>query len=115
MIIGMSSPSIPMLFGLHLLVATPAGVPTIDIQGTCHAAVSVMTEMMAEGTAERDLNGCLSSEQAAREQLTKQWATYTAAEKAQCVQPSIYLPSYVEWLTCLEMDEDLRKSHSMRP
>ena len=115
MIIGMSSPFIPILFGSHLLVATPAGVPTIDIQGTCHAAVGVMAGMTGESTAQRDLNGCLSSEQAAREQLTKQWATYSSTEKAQCVQPSVYLPSYIEWLTCLEMEEDLRKSHSTPP
>ena len=74
-----------------------------------------MAGMTGESTTQRDLTGCLSSEQAAREQLTKQWATYSPTEKAQCVQPSVYLPSYIEWLTCLEMEEDLRKSHSTPP
>jgi hypothetical protein len=25
------------------------------------------------------------------------------------VNPGVYLPSYVEWLTCLEMERDARK------
>jgi hypothetical protein len=33
---------------------------------------------------------------------------YPMTAKQLCVQPKIYLPSYVEWLTCLEMDLDVR-------
>jgi hypothetical protein len=32
-----------------------------------------------------------------------------AADKAQCMRTGVYLPSYVEWLTCLEMERDVRK------
>jgi hypothetical protein len=105
----MPFPFAPILFGSHLLVALPAGIPNIDIQKTCEAATSVMVDLMAGSTAERDAEVCLSSERSAREQLTKDWTTYSAAEKAQCVQPSVYLPSYIEWLTCLEMEKSVRK------
>jgi hypothetical protein len=111
----MPFPFVPIVLGSHLLIAAPAGVPGVDIRQTCQAAASAMTELMAGTTLERDLDACLSSEQAAREQLTKQWATYSSAEKAQCVQPSVYLPSYIEWLTCLEMEESLRKPSSPHP
>jgi hypothetical protein len=94
----MSFPFAPILLGSHLLIAAPEGVPNVDIQKTCQAAAGAMTELMACTTAQRDLTGCLSSEHAAREQLTKQWATYSSAERAQCVQPTVYLPSYIEWL-----------------
>jgi hypothetical protein len=105
----MPFPFAPILFGSHLLVALPAGIPNIDIQKTCQAATSVMVDLMAGSTAERDAEVCLSSERSAQEQLTKDWATYSAAEKTQCVQPSVYLPSYIEWLTCLEMEKSVRK------
>jgi hypothetical protein len=111
----MPFPFAPILLGSHLLIAAPAGVPSVDIGKTCQAAASAMTELMAGSTAQRDLDVCLSSEHAAREQLTTQWATFSSAEKAQCVQLSVYLPSYIEWLTCLEMEEAVRKPNSTPP
>ena len=53
----------------------------------------------------------MSSEQKAREHLIKDWSQYAAADKARCVQagPSVYLPSYIEWLTCLEMETAVKK------
>ena len=74
-----------------------------------------MQELMAGGTVQHDLDVCLSSEQAAREQIVKDWATFSAADKTQCVQPSVYLPSYIEWLTCLEMETYVRKPNSASP
>ena len=41
--------------------------------------------------------------------LVKDRATYSSADKALCMKTAVYLPSYVEWLTCLEMERDVRK------
>jgi hypothetical protein len=49
------------------------------------------------------------SEQKARDQIIKDRATYSSADKALCMRTDVYLPSYVEWLTCLEMERDVRK------
>jgi hypothetical protein len=103
-------PLVPFFVGTHLLVSATPGIPTVDIRKTCQAAASEMTELMSDSTASGDLDVCQSSEQEARAQLAKNWSTYSAAEKAQCVQPSVYLPSYIEWLTCLEMEMSVRKS-----
>src|SRR5215471_2550500 len=84
-------------------------VPTIDIQKTCQAASSVMVSLMGGTTNEQDINSCLDSEQKARDQIVKDRATYAAADKVQCMRTDVYLPSYVEWLTCLEMERDVRK------
>jgi hypothetical protein len=84
-------------------------VPTIDIQKTCQAASSVMVSLMGGTTTEQDINSCLDSEQKARDQLVKDRATYSSADKALCMRTDVYLPSYVEWLTCLEMERDVRK------
>jgi hypothetical protein len=84
-------------------------VPTIDIQKTCQAAAGVMISLMGGTTTEQDINSCLDSEQKARDQLVKDRATYSSAHKAQCMRTDVYLPSYVEWLTCLEMERDVRQ------
>jgi len=105
-------PFVPILVGTHLLVAAPASIPSVDIRKTCETAAAEMTELMAGSTARHDLDVCQNSEQAARAQLAKNWATFTAAEKAQCVQPSVYLPSYIEWLTCLEMEMSVRRPNA---
>jgi hypothetical protein len=84
-------------------------VPTIDIQKTCQAAAGAMVSLMGGTTNEQDVNACLDSEQKARDQIVKDGATYASADKKQCMRTDVYLPSYVEWLTCLEMERDVRK------
>src|SRR5260221_584072 len=84
-------------------------VPTIDIQKTCQLAAGAMVKLMGGTTTEQDINACLDSEQKARDQIVKDLATYASADKVQCMRTDVYLPSYVEWLTCLEMDRDVRK------
>jgi hypothetical protein len=100
-------PFAPILLGSQLVIAAADGVPTIDIQKTCKAAAVVT----AGPSAQTDINICVSSEQKARDQLVKDWAQYAAADKARCVQsgPRVYLPSYIEWLTCLEMETAVKK------
>jgi hypothetical protein len=68
-----------------------------------------MVSLMGGTTTEQDINACLDSEQKARDQIFKDRATYSAADKRQCMRTDVYLPSYVEWLTCLEMERDVRK------
>src|SRR5207253_1833168 len=84
-------------------------VPTIDIQKTCQAAAGAMVSLMGGTTTDQDVNACLDSEQKARDQIVKDLATYASADKVQCMRTGVYLPSYVEWLTCLEMGRDVRK------
>ena len=100
-------PFAPLVLGSQLVIAVADGVPTIDIQKTCKAAAVVT----AGPSAQTDINICVSSEQKARDQLVKDWAQYAAADKTRCVQagPRVYLPSYIEWLTCLEMEMAVKK------
>jgi hypothetical protein len=83
-------------------------VPSIDIQKTCQAAAGAMVSLMGGTTSEQDVNACRDSEQKARDQIIKDRATYSSADKKQCMRTDVYLPSYVEWLTCLEMERDVR-------
>jgi hypothetical protein len=103
----MSFPFVPILLGSQLVTAVANEVPTIDVHKTCRAAASVTS-----GTStQRDIDICVSSEQKAREQMIKDWSQYAGGDKARCVQAgaTVYLPSYVEWLTCLEMETAVKK------
>jgi hypothetical protein len=91
-----------------------AQVPTADVRGTCSIAASAMVSLMGGTTVEQGMNSCLDSENTARATILKDWNTYSAADRTQCVQPGFYLPSYVEWLTCLEMERDVRRLRAER-
>jgi hypothetical protein len=60
-------------------------------------------------------DGCMSQERTAREQLVKGWASFTAADRQRCANPKQYMPSYVEWLTCFEMEREVRKIRQEQP
>jgi hypothetical protein len=76
--------------------AARAQIPTINIEKTCRAAANVTVNLLAGRlTAEEDLKMCLDAEQKAREQIIKDHATYSSADKKQCIRSDVYLPSYV--------------------
>src|SRR3981189_1076095 len=85
--------------------ASARGFPTIDIQKTCRASGDA--NGAAHGQSAND--GCLNSERAARDAIVKQWKEFLSADKTSCIRPDVYLPSYVEWLTCLELQRDVRR------
>jgi hypothetical protein len=95
--------------------STRADIPQINIEETCRAAARAMVGLMGGSTTEQDRNACLDSEQRAREQIIRDQATYSSADKRRCMRTGVYLPSYVEWLTCLEMERDVRKMRQGEP
>ncbi len=86
--------------------ANDGGPPKIDIQKTCRESSSALSGL-TDTNSQDSLSACLNDEQAARDQLVKDWATYPALAKTQCVQPKEYLPGYVEWQACLDMTRDV--------
>jgi hypothetical protein len=88
-------------------LAKDGGPPNIDIQKTCRESASALTDLTGNGTD--NFSACMSDEQTARDQLVKDWATYPALAKSQCVKPKEFLPGYVEWQSCLEMTRDVIK------
>jgi hypothetical protein len=88
-----------------------AQIPTIDIQATCRAAAAVMLNLAVGGegrTGPNDEQICIESENKARDQIIKGWSTFQASDREGCIQTRVYLPSYVEWLTCFEMNKVVR-------
>jgi len=98
------------VMGVPLLIATASAaptdtVPTFDVHPTCGDAAP------AAATGERGSDVCVRGELAARDQLTKQWKQFPTGDRARCVQLAAmtHMPSYVEVLTCLEMERDARQ------
>jgi hypothetical protein len=79
-------------------------LPAIDIRNTCRTS----SDLSGPTPDKTVYEACLNSEQTAREAIVKQWKQFPDIERASCIRPGVYLPSYVEWLTCLELQRDVR-------
>ena len=88
--------------------AKDGGPPDIDLQKICRAAQSAIRDIYGAVTLTA-FDSCMNTEKGAREQLVKDWATFSRADVELCMRPKDYQPSYVEWLTCAEMQRDVRK------
>jgi len=58
----------------------------------------------------------MNSENVIREQLVKQWSSFSADDRTHCVNESVMggESSYTELLTCLEMARDVRALHQQQ-
>ena len=85
-----------------------AQAPVVDIQATCQAAAAAMVQLMGGSTSGNDRQACLNSEQRARESIHQGLGEFSTNDRALCIQTKVYLPSYVRWLTCMEMNRDVK-------
>jgi hypothetical protein len=88
--------------------AKDGGLPKIDLEKVCRASEKEINAVFT-GINRDVFAACMNDEQAARDQLVKNWATFSTLDRARCVVPMDYLPSYVEWSTCIEMTRDVMK------
>jgi hypothetical protein len=94
-------------------LAKDGGLPKLNTEAGCRASEKAVAT--ATGTTSDTLGSCMSSENDARKQLEKDWATYPASDKTRCIQPKEYTPGYTEWLTCLEMNRDVKAMRKGQP
>ena len=97
-------PAFLPLAGL-LLAAFPAAaslnqVPVLDVEKSCRAAQDYGTTDPKE-----TFRNCMLDEKEARQQLNQKWSKFKLSSRRGCIPPHP-IPSYVEMLTCLEMDQD---------
>lgn len=80
-------------------------VPDLDTNPACNGV-----EEMGAGTG-RDKQSCMREENAAREQLGREWSAYSAEDRVHCTRSTAMggVPSYVELQTCLEMTKAARE------
>ena len=88
----------------NLVVPVADTVPNIDVTPSCRAISKGISSIG------RDYDSCMQSEQAAKEQMQKEWADFKPVERGRCITASTVggEATYTETLTCLEMERDVR-------
>jgi hypothetical protein len=86
----------PLIF----LIALAASVPTSDPHKICLNARSAAPAADQKTAYE----SCIHDEETARDQLRKSWSHFSADARETCSEPGAVMTSYVEVLTCLEME-----------
>ena len=114
--------SVPMLRALVATVlaafclsgssARSDDIPTLDVNPVCHG-IAMQGELEA-GLQQTSFQQCVQSEQVTRDEMKKEWSTFSTADKSHCVALAKTggESSYTELITCMEMARDVRKLHS---
>ena len=78
------------------------GVPALDVKTSCSDA-----QKFSSDNGKSAFRGCMQDEANAKAELAKRWASFRPRDRQDCVeQARTPSPSYVEVLTCLEMNVD---------
>jgi hypothetical protein len=101
-----------LALGLQLVmpVASGDGVPRLNVEQVCKGIAEQGGVTFRDPAVDQEKKNCLESEQAIREQLVKQWSSFSADDRTHCVNESVMGgdSSYTELITCLEMARDVR-------
>ena len=97
------------------IVLAVGGIPTLDVRPVCRGIASQSAD---PGVGQRDqantFQQCIESERTVLEQIKRQWAEFSAADRRHCVTLATTggESSNTELLTCLEMARDVRALRS---
>src|SRR6516165_11733136 len=96
-----------------VLSARSDDVPNLDVRPVCGIA-SQSSSNPADVGIKTTFEQCVQSEQQVREELKKEWSTFSAADKQHCVSLAKTggESTNTELLTCLEMARDVRALRS---
>jgi hypothetical protein len=96
-------PALALPLAAQLVIAVADRIPNLDVRPSCRGAA-------AEATNKDRMQTCLASEQKVRDQLIKDWSSYSAADRANCLSGIMsFAPTYTELITCLEMERDVKQ------
>ena len=100
-----------LALGVHMLTPISDGVPTFNVEPVCRGIAIQGGTSYRDTTVAKAKQDCLDSERETREQIVKQWSTFSAVDRRHCIDEATMggNSSYTELLTCLEMARDVRK------
>jgi hypothetical protein len=95
----------PLALGTLLLLPIADAVPKLNYEPICRAAAKA-----GEGLDAR-FSRCMAEEEKARATLEKEWSTFVVSSRTSCagMSSTMGIQSYVELLTCLEIERDAAK------
>ena len=104
-----------LILGAQLIMPVAAdGVPTLNVEQVCQGIAQQGGVSFHDTDIAEEKKNCLDSEQATRDEIAKQWSSFSPVDKTACTNESRMGgdSSYTELLTCLEMARDVRAMHS---
>jgi hypothetical protein len=87
-------------------------VPRFNLEPVCRGiAQQGGLALEPNQSARQDFKSCMRSETAIRGKLVRQWSSFKASDKANCIGEANAggSPSYTDLLTCLQMARDASK------
>ena len=112
--------SMIVISGAVVLIAATAALskdgvlPKVDLEKQCTKSQQV-TDSLTGTKNPGGFDSCIKNEQSARDKLIERWAAIPAPDKAMCIRPSEFSPSYFEWLGCIETRDHVRKLREKDP
>lgn len=106
---------LPAVLALSAPTITVAdSVPTLNVEQTCQGIAQQGGVTFHDPQIAQEKRDCLDSEAAIRDELVKQWSSFSSSDKVACTNESRMGgdSSYTELLTCLEMARDVRAMRS---
>jgi hypothetical protein len=104
-----------LIFATLAAAAQDARFPNLDTQKLCRNRAKSTEDMMGDkSVTSKTFDTCMRSEKDARDALAAAWKDIPPTYKASCIKPEAYSASYAEWISCLELNIDvksLRKKH----
>ncbi len=99
-----------LALGAYLMMPVADSVPQLNVEQVCEGIAQQGGVTFHDPAIAQEKKNCLASEQAIRDDLAKQWSSFSAADRTHCVNESVMGgdSSYTELLTCLEMARDVR-------
>jgi len=102
-----------ILFTTFAAASKDAALPSIDLQKICGNRAKSIAEMLGDKLATaRIFDTCMKSEQDARAALIAAWKDIPPFYKTNCIKPNDYSPSYMEWISCLELNIAVKRARS---
>jgi len=102
-----------LLLGVSLAIPVVDKVPSLNVEQVCDGIAQQGGVSFHDPNIAVEKNNCLESEHAIRDEIAKQWSSFSAADRTACTNEATMGgdSSYTELLTCLEMARDVRALH----
>jgi len=103
-----------LALGVQLMmpvVATTAdSVPQLNVDQVCEGVAQQGGVTFRDPAIAQEKKNCVQSELAIRDELVKQWSSFSPSDRTHCVNESVMggESSYTELITCLEMARDVK-------
>jgi len=99
-----------LALGAHLVIPVVDSVPVLNVEPVCQGIAQQGGVSFHDAAIAKEKQDCIESEKEVRDQLVKQWSSFSVADRVSCESEAKMGgdSSYTELLTCLEMARDVR-------